>query len=296
MKRDLTERLHGMIIGSAVIGRLARQLAQLFDKLFGQGALRPLKLLANGTWLEHPLHPLLTDVPIGAWTVAMLLDLIALVFGAPGLGLAVGIVTGFGVLAALGAIGAGFMDWMDVDPPEMAIGLVHGSVNTLATVLFAVSFFWRWAGGWAVGPDKFLLSLLAYLVITVGAYLGGTLVYRLGVMVNRNAYRRGPQSFVSVMSLGDLPENKFMRVDVKGEPVLLWRSGDKVSAVGAVCSHYGAPLQDGKQVGDTVQCPYHGSRFSLADGSVKDGPATCPLPVYEAAVVDGQVRVKAREH
>jgi nitrite reductase/ring-hydroxylating ferredoxin subunit/uncharacterized membrane protein len=294
MKRDLTERLDGMIIGSALVQRTARTLGKLFDKIFGQTPLRRLKLLANGSWLEHPLHPLLTDVPIGAWTIALLLDLVALVFGVPGMGLAAGIALGVGVLAALGAIGAGFMDWMDIDPPEMAIGLVHAVVNIIATLLFAVAFFWQWATGWVVTPATFVVALVAYLVISVGAYLGGSLVYRLGVMINRNAYRSGPASAVAVMPLADLPENKFTRVDVKGDPVLLWRNGDKISAVGAVCSHYGAPLQEGKQVGDTVQCPWHGSRFSLADGSVKDGPATCPLPAYEAAVVDGQVRIKAR--
>lgn len=296
MKRDLTERVDGMIIGSSFIQRVARGLSQFFDKLFSHTALRPLKMLANGTFLQHPLHPLLTDVPVGAWTVAILLDLIALVFGVPGLGLAAGIAIGLGVLAALAAIGTGVMDWIDVDPPEMAIGLVHATFNTIATILFAVAFFWQWATGWVVTPATFIVALVAYGVISAGAYLGGTLVYRMGVMINRNAYRHGPQSFVNVMAASDLPENKFTRVDVKGEPVLLWRSGDKVSAVGAVCAHYGAPLEEGKRVGDTVECPWHGSRFALADGSVKAGPATCPLPAYEAAVVDGQVRVKAREH
>ncbi len=144
MKRDLTERIDNLIIGSGGIQGLAKCVDKLLNGLFTRTPLRLLELFANGTWLEHPLHPLLTDVPIGAWTVAILLDLIALIFGVPNLGLANGIIIGFGVLVALATIATGFMDWMDVDPPELAVGMTHAILNIIATLLFAISFFWRW--------------------------------------------------------------------------------------------------------------------------------------------------------
>ncbi len=294
MTRDLTERIDKLIVGSSPIRGLAKSIDRLLISLFAESPLRPLKLFANGTWLEHPLHPLLTDVPVGAWTVAILLDLVALLFKVPNLGMANGIIIGFGVLVALAAIATGLMDWMDVDPPELSIGMTHAILNSVATLLFAVSFFWRWSDNWSITLDKFILTLIAYGVIASGAYLGGILVYRMGTMINRNAYRSGPPDATPAMSIADLPENQLKRVDVKGNPVLLLRRGDTIYSIGAVCSHYGGPLDEGKVVDGTVQCPWHYSRFALADGSVKEGPATCPLPAYEAVVKNGQIWIKSR--
>src|SRR5215472_14966142 len=126
MKRDLSDRVEIAIINSNAAKRVAVPLDALLNRLFQTAALRPIKLLLNGTWLGHPLHPLLTDVPIGAWTVTILLDLVALILGVPALGLAAAISTGLGVLAAMAAVAAGLMDWMDVDPPEKAVGVTHG--------------------------------------------------------------------------------------------------------------------------------------------------------------------------
>ncbi len=180
MKRDLTERLEGWITRSAAVRGAAKAFSRPLNGLFQQTPLRPAKLLLNGSWLEHPLHPLLTDVPVGAWTVAIVLDLVALVFRVPNLGLASGLTIGFGTLVALATIASGVMDWLDVDPPEMAIGAVHALINTVATVLFAAAFVWRWRTGWVITGDKFALTLIAYLTIAAGAFLGGSLVLSIG--------------------------------------------------------------------------------------------------------------------
>ncbi len=292
MNRDLTERLESAMVNSGLVKSLANPLYKLLNKWFQETPLHPLKLFLNGTWLEHPLHPLLTDVPVGAWTVALLLDLIALIWKVPNLGLASGIALGLGVLAALGAIAAGLMDYMDVDPPEKAVGFVHGIINIVATLLLAIAFFMLWGSNWQIDGANFVVALVGYLLVSFGAFLGGSLVFRMGVMIDRNAYRSGPKDFTPALALGDLPENQLKRVEVKGEPILLLRRGDKIYAIGAVCSHYGAPLEEGKLVGNTVQCPWHASRFALEDGSVKAGPTTAPVPAYDVQVVNGQVQVR----
>jgi uncharacterized membrane protein len=122
-------------------------------------------------------------VPIGAWTVTILLDLIALIFDVPGLGLAAGIATGLGVLAALATIAAGLMDWMDVDPREKAVGLTHRILNTFATFLFAFSFLMRSESHWRPMLSSFLVALAGYVVVSGGAYLGGAMVYHMGVTI-----------------------------------------------------------------------------------------------------------------
>jgi nitrite reductase/ring-hydroxylating ferredoxin subunit len=253
-----------------------------------------LKNLVNGTWLEHPLHPLLTDIPVGGWTVALLLYIAALFFNVQGIGIAIGLAMGLGILGALGAIVTGLMDWMDVDPTELAVGFVHGIINTIGTILFIVAWFMLYSSGWVPTVSQFVLALIGYLVIAAGAYLGGELVFRLGTMINRNAYSNGPKEFTPVVAMNALPENKPQRFDVKGQPVLLVRRGEKIYAIGAVCSHYGAPLEEGTLRDTIIECPWHLSRFSLQDGSIQAGPATSPQPLYEAQIKDGKIWIKVQ--
>lgn len=293
MKRDLTERIASTLTHSGTIRGLASAIQKLMQALL-PGSLKPLKDFLNGTWLEHPVHPVLTDVPVGAWTVAIVLDLIALIFGVGDLGLASAIVIGLGVLVALGAIVTGLTDWMDVDPPELAVGVTHGLINIAATILFAISFVMRWAGNWQITVANFVPALVGYIVLTVGAYIGGSLVYRMGVMVNRDAYRTGPADFVPVLRIDQLPDNKPTRVDAQGQPVCLIRRGEDVYAIGAVCSHYGGPLEEGQLTDGTIQCPWHYSQFSIKDGRVQAGPATAPVPAYQVRIRNDQIQVKAR--
>ena len=295
MKRDLTERIEKTLTGSGLIRGIAGGLDKIMNALFLNSPLKPLKTFLNGTWLEHPLHPVLTDVPIGAWTVAILLDLIALIFGVQNLGLASGIAIGLGVLGALGAIITGLMDWMDINPPELAVGVTHGLINIAATGLFAVSFFILWSRNWTIGLADFIPALAGYLTVSVGGYLGGSLVFRQGVMINRDAYQHGPDKFVPVLRMDELPDNTLKRVDAKGRPVLLVRRGEDLYAIGAVCSHYGGPLEEGKLVDGQIECPWHYSRFALHNGGVKAGPATSPVPQYEARISGKMIQVREKK-
>ncbi len=292
MNRDFSEALDAAIAHASVIRASAKGLQRILNAVFLDGPFRPLKNFANGTWLEHPLHPLLTDVPVGAWTVTLLLYIAALFFGVNGIGIAIALAMGLGILAALAAIATGFMDWMDVDPTELAVGFIHALVNITGTILFIIAWIMLHTSQWQVSMANFIPALVGYLVMALGAYLGGELVFRLGTMINRNAYRSGPKDFTPVVEFDDLPENKPQRFDVKGQPVLLVRRGQRVYAIGAVCSHYGAPLEQGTLHDSIIECPWHYSHFSLEDGSVKRGPSTAPLPLYDTDVKDGKIWVK----
>ncbi|HZQ07370.1 MAG TPA: Rieske 2Fe-2S domain-containing protein [Anaerolineae bacterium] len=294
ISRDISERLENAITRGGTIRTLAKGLQRPLNALFLDGPLRPLKNFANGTWLEHPLHPLLTDVPVGAWTVTLLLYIAALFFNVQGMGVTIGLAMGLGILAALATISTGLLDWMDVDPTELSVGLVHGVINIIGTVFFIIAWLMLFTSQWNATLANFIPALAGYLIIAVGAYIGGDLVFRLGTMINRNAYRSGPQDFTAVVGFSDLAENKPQRFDVKGEPVLLVRRGQRVYAVGAVCSHYGAPLEQGTLRDSMIECPWHYSRFSIEDGSVKIGPSTAPLPLYETQVKDGKIWVKVK--
>ena len=150
----------------------------------------------------------------------------------------------------------------------------------------------RWESQWQPMVGSFLVALIGYLVVSGGAYLGGGMVFRMGVMINRNAYRKNLSDFLPALAVANLQEGQLKRVEVSGQPILLLRSGEKIHAIGAVCSHYGAPLEEGKVQGNTIQCPWHFSRFALDDGSVCEGPACAGVPAYEVRVMKVQVEIK----
>lgn len=294
MKRDLTERISSRIIESNWIKNTTALLDRFLQGCFRTSAMRRLKIFLNGTWAGHPLHPALTDVPIGAWTLAIVLDLIGLLFQLPQLSLAASMAVGLGVIGALAAAVAGLMDWMDVDPPEKAIGAFHAVLNVSATLFFVVSFLLRWYEHWRSGWEAFAIALMGYLLVMGGGYLGGVLVFHLGVMINRNAYRSGPAEFTTSTITGELAEGELKRVMVLEQPVLLVKASGRIHAVGAVCSHYGAPLNEGRVVDNAIECPWHASRFALEDGRVVQGPACAALPIYDCRIVNTQVQIKMR--
>ena len=79
---------------------------------------------------------------------------------------------------------------------------------------------------------------------------------------------------------------------VDGKHVLLCREGDRIFAIGAVCSHAGGPLDQGKISRGCVQCPWHDSVFDLRDGRIVHGPATQPQPSFETRVSGGRVEIR----
>ncbi len=245
------------------------------------------KSALSGTWLGHRLHPLLTDVPIGAWTSAAFLD----VFGGRHSSKAARRLVGFGILAALPTAAAGLSDWEDTYGGEQRIATTHALVNAAGLTLQLLS--WR-ARGKGHGMRGRVLSALALGGVAAGGYLGGHLVYnmRAGVDVEQGALE--PGAWHDAAALDELPEDAPHAATVDGSSVVLVRRGSTVYALAATCSHAGGPLGDGKVEGNEIVCPWHGSRFHLGDGSIARGPAVTPQCAYETRVTDGRVHVRLR--
>lgn len=248
-----------------------------------------IKDVLSGSWLGHPLHPMLTDIPIGSFTSANVLDLI----GGRGGQRAADRLVDLGLLSALATAAAGAADWSDTYGEEQRLGVVHAASNLIGVGLYAASAVARRRGARARAT---MLGLAGTSVMTVGGYLGGHLAWARGVGVN-NAFTEHPSSdWTDAVALDDLADGDTRGADVGGATVLLHRRGDEVLAIGGRCSHAGGPLAEGAidERACTVTCPWHASEFSLVTGAVVHGPATVPQVAYDARINDGRVEVRAR--
>ena len=271
------------------------KLQKLLDKtLYGGGhpSAQKLRNFFNGTWLGEPLHAVLTDVPVGAWTVAMAFDALDLVFDRREFARACETSIGIGLLAATGAAATGMTDWSDVDPPARRPGLIHGLLNLSGAALFATSLYLRKKKSRAAGR---IVGIAGYAVMSYAAHLGGKLVYEHRVGVDRTDGQVFPEQFAAVLPETNLMDGKLTRAMYQGTPVLLVRRGDRIFAMAETCSHFSGPLSEGKLEGDTVVCPYHFSRFAMEDGRVIDGPAVHPQPCLEVRTRNGQVEVRRQK-
>ncbi|HEX2909908.1 MAG TPA: Rieske 2Fe-2S domain-containing protein [Chloroflexia bacterium] len=277
--------------GQAWLEKVADILQQGLGSAFKAGGEpgKQLKNFLNGVWFGHPLHPAMTDIPVGCWMLGTTLDLIYLADEKSALASGADTALGLGILGAVGAAATGLTDWSDTYGKERRTGLIHALLNTGALTANCASWILRRRGQRKLAV---LLSTSAFGVASFSAYLGGELVFELGTMVNHNAWTHGPEDWVPLMAVTDLPENALCKAEANGTNLVLVRQAGKVYALNETCSHAGGPLSEGQLEGETVICPWHGSRFCLRDGKVLDGPATFKAPVYEVRERDGQIEVR----
>ena len=246
----------------------------------------------DGVWFEAPLHPALTDVPVGSWTAALVFDGLDIATGKESVRHAADASVVFGTLAAFGAAVTGLSDWRYLSGGSRRMGVAHGLLNTIGLAFIVVSIVLRATGRRNAGRLTFLTG---YSINGMAAHLGGELSYHYGLRVDRNVFQEaGPDEFVPVLDEGELEQGDLRRVEVEGVGVLLSRSSaGEVCAIAATCNHFSGPLEQGDRQADTVVCPWHNSRFDVCSGEVIDGPAVFPQSRYETRVRDGKIEVKA---
>jgi nitrite reductase/ring-hydroxylating ferredoxin subunit/uncharacterized membrane protein len=249
-----------------------------------------LKTFVHGTWLGHPLHPLITDVPIGAWTLAVLFDIIYLFNRSHTWVSAADLTIFVGLLGALGAVVSGYTDWNETVDHERRVGITHGLLNTVVVIVYLVSLIIRVTGG--SRGLAIVLAFVGYALVATAAYLGGDLVFSIGTGVNHHAWQEVPLKFTKVMLEGQLHDNVLVKAMAGDTPILLCKKGGIVCAISETCSHAGGPLSEGELDGNMVQCPWHASRFDVCTGQVRGGPATISQVRYETRIVNGQIEVR----
>lgn len=249
----------------------------------------PVRDALSGRALGHALHPLLTDLPIGTWTSASLLD----VLGGRDSDRAARRLIAVGIAAALPTAATGLLDWADTEPADdevRRVGVVHAVSNVAALSLYSASLVARRRGAGGRGR---LLGLAGAAALGVGGHLGGHLSYAKAVGVDATALGAGLDDWTDAGSAADLLDGVPVCRSVAGVDVLLVRRDGQVLALADRCAHRGGPLHEGTFEDGCVTCPLHGSRFRLADGSVERGPSPYPQPTFE--VREGGGRLELRE-
>jgi nitrite reductase/ring-hydroxylating ferredoxin subunit/uncharacterized membrane protein len=263
----------------------ARKLLDLADTVIKPGRVRD---ALSGTFLGHALHPLMTDLPIGSWTSAVLLDN----FGGRESEGAARKLIGLGILASVPTAATGYVEWADSAGGRAStrrVGLAHAASNVTALSLFTASYLARKRGRRAKGRA---LALAGSSALAVGGHLGGHLSYVHGEGVAVTTFEEGATDWTKALADSDLAEGRPACALVDGVPVLLVREGGEIHALANRCTHRGGPLHEGEVSEGRVTCPWHGSEFDLRTGSVERGPASSPQPAYEARSRDGAIEVR----
>ncbi len=285
------DRLVDRIARNRALDPIATTIAVPMRKLLDSaGPLGPVAAALHGTQLGHPLHPAVTDVPIGAWSLATLFDALEAAGSArftPASDLAIGV----GLAGGLVALASGWAEWSDTKGDPQRLGLVHATLNEIAFALYATSLVLRLRK--QRGPGL-ATAFAGYAFVSISAYLGGELSFgmRLGTK-HTNEPLAPPGDFTPVLLVAEL-NGAPVKVELDGIPLLISRNakGD-VSAIPAICTHRGGPLENGTFADGCVTCPWHHAKFSLENGCVKRGPAVFSLAQFEARVRDGNVEVRA---
>lgn len=247
--------------------------------------IRPVKDLLNGTWYGHPLHPAITDIPIGAFVVALGLDVVGQPAGATW-----AIV--IGQVAFLLSAVTGLADYADTDGTARVRATLHGTLMVVGGAFTAASLIAR-QGGSVDGPLPTALLVVGLAVIVAGAFVGGDVVFVLGNMVSRHAFRGAGTKWIrletgDVTDLADLTESTPVKMRAGINDLVIVRSGATIHALHAACAHAGGPLDKGAFTPDgCLECPWHGARYRLADGAVRRGPSVHDQPRYEVRPADG---------
>lgn len=240
--------------------------------------IRPIHDLLNGRWLGHPLHAATTDLPFGALLIGVLLDLVNLRAAAD---LAIAATVLFILLAAT----SGLADYTYTDGTARTRATLHATLMTVALLVLLASLAIR-AGDPADRTVPVVLDIVAFGIILAGAFVGGDVVYQLGNMVSRHAFRGAGTKWIALdlgglADLTALAEATPTKARAGINDLVLVRQGDTVHAMHAVCAHAGGPLDKGEVVDGCLQCPWHESRFRLTDGHVVRGPSVYDQPSYE---------------
>lgn len=262
--------------------------AEKLDGLVGLGQrvarwLRPGRTrdVLHGVWLGHPLHPVLAQAPLGLWLSATALD------AWPDGERASRRLVALGLAATAPAVLAGTADWSEQHEQQMRVGTVHALANAAAIGIYTASLTAR-------GRRRSMgLRLAGLATAGVAGLLGGHISFRLAGGANQAepVPHLVEPGWHDLMPAAEVPEGRPAKQMIGDVPVVVIRDAVQVHVLAERCSHLSGPLSEGTLSDGCLACPWHGSSFRVADGTVARGPATAPQPVFRTRVRDGMLQV-----
>ncbi|SDG42914.1 Ferredoxin subunit of nitrite reductase or a ring-hydroxylating dioxygenase [Sinosporangium album] len=280
---ELTDRLEHTTAMDQPISVLAKVVRQRLRP----GALRD---FLHGVPTGKPLHPALATFSLGCWAATAVLDLARADRRATRTLLAAGI------SGAIPTAAAGITDWSSLHREQQRVGFVHALANLTAFSLYTGSLLLRVSGRERAGR---LVAFAGLGAASVGGYLGGHMAYRQAAGANHaeSVAHLVPLGWHDLGMIKNLPDGRPVTRRLGYIDLFVMRRGTTVTVLADHCSHLAGPLHQGKVSmvdGEVcVTCPWHGSTFRLADGSVAHGPATAPQPTFETRVSeDGMIQVR----
>ncbi|GAB3958233.1 hypothetical protein GCM10029978_002730 [Actinoallomurus acanthiterrae] len=265
----------------------ARFITKVVRRLLPPG---PVKDLLHGVPVGHPAHPPLTDIPIGCFMSAAVLDLL------PGTDRAAEVLVATGLAASVPTALTGIADWSSLHSEQQRVGLVHAVGNITAGTLYTASLVARRRGYFGTGKA---LSFAGLTALVAGAYLGGHLAFRqaAGPSHAESITHLGPLGWHDLCPMEELPDGWPVHRNLGYISLFVLREGEEVYVLADRCSHLDGPLHQGRMVEideeTCVVCPWHGSTFRVSDGTVVHGPATGRQPAFETRVGDnGMIQVR----
>jgi nitrite reductase/ring-hydroxylating ferredoxin subunit/uncharacterized membrane protein len=253
----------------------------------------------------HPIHAMLIPFPLAFLVGAFAADAAGLVWDWPALPVMAGMLAVAGIAMALVAAVPGAIDYFRTVPPDSSgktRATRHGLANLGAVALFVVGLLVR--GGVEASPTLASLGIWAVglVLLTMGGWMGGTLVYRNQIGVDHRYAGAGKWQEVRVSDgarpvvagADGLEVDQMKLVHVDGRRIVLARTEEGYVAFDDRCTHRGASLAGGSMMCGTVQCPWHGSQFDVRHGAVRAGPAEEGIATYPVEESDDGIRIVIR--
>jgi nitrite reductase/ring-hydroxylating ferredoxin subunit/uncharacterized membrane protein len=250
----------------------------------------------------HPIHAMLIPFPLAFFVGAFLFALASAIWGRDAFNATAGFLAVAGIGTAVAAAIPGAIDYFRTVPPDSSgkrRATRHALANLSAVALFALGLWLR--GGVEAPPVLLSLAVwgLALVLLTMGGWMGGTLVYRNQIGVDHryagagkwNEIRPSGDGRPVVARTDELEVDQMKLVHLDGHRIVLARTEDGYVAFDDHCPHRGGSLAGGGMICGTVQCPWHGSQFDVRDGSVRAGPAESGIRTYPVQEADGELTI-----
>jgi nitrite reductase/ring-hydroxylating ferredoxin subunit/uncharacterized membrane protein len=260
---------------------------------------------SRASFKGHPIHPALIPFPLAFLTGAFFFDLAGKWFDRASLWTTGGYLALAGVITGLLAAVPGTIDLFKVVPPNSSgkrRAQKHAIINVTAVAAFAIAWLFLRPTDSPPGALLIAVEALGVAAISLGGWLGGTLVTRNQIGIDHRYAGAGkwheqhlePTNDLLVMRTPDLKVDQMMLLHAGNRRIVLAKTENQFVAFDDHCTHRGGTLADGVMMCGTVQCPWHGSQFDVHTGKVKAGPASAPIKTYTVEHRGQELRIRLK--